>query len=54
MYTNDLAWRARSADYIKPRGRHSTVNHKVSKCQAAAEDLHYYVLFVSSEDGKCR
>ena len=33
---------------------HSTVNNKVPKCQAAVKDLHYYVLYVGLEDGKCR
>lgn len=46
MYTNDSVLRTRSADYIKQGGRYSTVNNKVPKCQAAAKDLHYHVLYM--------
>lgn len=49
-----MTWYWRFADYIKQGGRHSIVNNKVPKCQAAAKDLHYYVLYVGLEDGKCR
>lgn len=52
-----MTWYWEQDLYIKLNGEeegHSTVNNKVAKCRTSDKDLHYDVLYVGLEDGKCK